>query len=389
MIKSVFRVAFILVAAFLAACAYVPNDGPLGAKVVKQKTDRDLVYGLIALETGSLKALERHEYFPLSSKFGLTRFAPRNKIGVGDILNVTIFEAGPDGIFSTTEKKNVNIDLVVQQDGRISIPFDGTVKAAGKTTEQVRRLMIARLKGNAVEPDVIVNIRETNSRIAVVNGAIRAAKTVSLPSGRERMLDVIGAAGGPSKTPYDTYISVSRRGVTRTTLLQNLIDHPRENIYVHPDDAIYLTHDPRIFLAFGAVKKVGRHQFEARKMNLLDATAIAGGLDSVRANPAAYFVFRYEYEHVVRHLYEKHYIDDKQLGAVLSNKNARDSEGRLPIVYKIDMTKADNFFIAKRFPMRTGDAIYVARSASVDFARIVRLISLAVNSVDNATDIAN
>ena len=50
------------------------------------------------------------------------------------------------------------------------------------------------------------------------------------------MLDIIGAAGGPSKTPYDTYISVSRRGVTRTTLLQNLIDHPRENIYVHPDD---------------------------------------------------------------------------------------------------------------------------------------------------------
>ena len=43
-------------------------------------------------------------------------------IGVGDELSVTIFEAGPDGLFSTTNSKATTIPVIVQPDGHGQIP---------------------------------------------------------------------------------------------------------------------------------------------------------------------------------------------------------------------------------------------------------------------------
>lgn len=131
----------------LVACNALPNDGPLLSKIVSlDETNDNFVYGVIDLNSSTVKALEKHSYYPLSTHFGRAREGVGGLIGIGDLLSVTIFEAGPDGIFSTAEKKSVNVSLTVQENGRISIPFDGTVIAAGKTLEQVRRSIIIKLK---------------------------------------------------------------------------------------------------------------------------------------------------------------------------------------------------------------------------------------------------
>ena len=361
----------------LSACTtIVPNDGPLLAKV-KSKAERedDFVYAYVDLNASAVKTLEHHSHYPLSTKFGLGNARGGARLGVGDVLSVTIFEAGPDGIFSTQERKNVTLKLTVQQNGRISIPFDGSVRVAGRTVGEVRRSIIAALQGRAVEPDVIVEVDTIRSRAVAINGAVNSAQPVPLTLGRERLLEVISAAGGPSGEPYNTYVSVSRGGTTRTALLQTLIRHPRENIFVRPDDSIYLTKDPRQFVALGAVKSDGRYEFGSRDLNLLEATAIAGGFEDTRSNPQAFFVFRYEYDHVVRHLYEKHFVGDEALEAIISKGYLRDKEGRLPVVYRLDLSDPDNFFMAKRFPVRNDDAIYVARKGTVDFTKIIQLLA--------------
>ena len=381
-----------LVASFaLAACTtIVPNDGPLLTRVAsKSEAKDDFVYGLIDLNAHSVRSLEHHTYYPLSTKFGLSKARPGVRLGVGDVLTVTIFEAGPDGIFSTTERKSVALQLSVQQNGRISVPFAGSVRARGRTVGEVRRSILGALRGRAVEPDAIVELSEVRSRAVAVNGAVNGAKAVPLPLGSERLLEVIAQAGGPSKEPYNTYVSISRGGHTRTALLQTLIDHPRENIFVKPSDSIYLTHDPRQFVALGAVKSDGRYPFNSRTLNLLEATAIAGGFEDTRSNPQAFFIFRYEYEHVFRHLLETHYVDHKTLWMILDNHEARDSKGRVPVVYRVDLSDPDNFFLAKRFPVRADDAIYVARKGAVDFTKIIRLLAevrLATRLVTGVTN---
>lgn len=362
-----------------ACTSLVPSDGPLLKQVASVKEDDDgFVYGTVNLDKFAVSSLSKHDYYPLSSKFGLDNRTTGGQIGVGDVLTITIFEAGPDGLFSTTDKKSVELRMTVQNNGRISIPFDGTVKASGRSVEQVRQAIIGQLRGRAVEPDVLVELLEVRSRAVVVNGEVRSAKAVPLLLGRERVLDVIGQAGGPTQAPFDSYVSISRGNTTRTALLQTLIDTPRENIYVRPEDSIYVSFDPRQFTAMGAIKNSGRHKFGTRKLTLLEATAIAGGFESNRANPEALFVFRYEYPHVVEHLAELGYISAKQFAALTAPHNAAaDEHGRLPVVYRIDMTDPDNFFIAKRFPVRSSDTIYAARHGTVDFVKVVDLVAKA------------
>lgn len=375
-----------LLVALLTGCTLVPNDGPLASAITSEKETKDgFVYGLINLDAKSVASLSDHAYLPLESTFGYGHARQSAVIGRNDVLDVIIFEAGPDGIFSTQEKKSVALRLTVQGNGRISVPFAGTVPASGRTIEQVRRNIIASLRSRAVEPDVIVNIAENNSGSVVVNGAVKSAQIVPLVSGGERVLDVIGAAGGPDEAPYDTYVTLSRGGKSRTVLLQTLVDRPRENIFVEPGDALFLTYDPRVFLAFGAVEKTGRHEFNSAKLSLLEGAGVAGGLDPSRANPEAYFVFRYEYAHVVSHMVENHKIDATNVAKMLENPHVHDKQGRLPIIYKIDLGDADNFFVAKRFPMRADDMIYVARSGSVDFARVLTLFTRSTLAVRSAS----
>ncbi len=363
----------------LAGCNnLVPNDGPLLTNVATEREDDDgFVYGTVVLDDVAVSSLARHDYYPLSSKFGLRNAPGGGTLGVGDVIQVTVFEAGPDGIFSTAERKSVSLRLTVQQNGRVSIPFAGSVRVSGRSVEQVRLGILAGLRGKAVEPDVVIDVLEIRSRSVVVNGTVGAAKPVALYRGDERVLDIISQAGGATEAPYETYVSISRGNETRTALLQTLIDTPRENIFVRPNDALYVSHNPRQFLALGAVANVGRHPFGTKTLNLLDATAVAGGFESARANPKAMFVFRYEYPHVVAHLVELGYISPRQHHALASATTAKDRHGRLPVVFQIDLTDADNFFVAKRFPVRADDTVYVARHATVDFSKVVDIVAKA------------
>ncbi len=382
------KYSILFVVLFLGACTSIlPNDGPLQTEVTAKAERNDgFVYGLVELNADSITALERHAYFPLSSSFGTGSSGPSGLIGPDDVLNVTIFEADGGGLFSTDDKKNVSFDLTVQQNGKISVPFVGYVRASGRRVEQVRQAIVEQLKGRAVDPDVVINIAEVRSRSVVVNGAVNQAKRVPLMNGKERILDVIGEAGGPSEAPHDTYVSVSRDGETRIVLLSTIIATPKENIFVIPGDTIYLLHDPRTFSAFGAVEKKGLHPFGTSNLSLVEAAGIAEGLDDLRANPGAYFVFRYEFPHVVDHLVETGQLDADTASLIFSDKIASDSQGRYPIIYQVDLSDPDNFFVTKRFPMRADDMIYVSRQPAVDLERFIRIFirpAVTVASISN------
>ena len=376
------RRAFLLssLGALASACTVVPYDGPLERDIVREaafvgKTETDFTYGLVDLDAASVKVLDDYfKYHPFSATFGFGSSAAGIRIGVGDVLEITIFEAGPDGLFSTTERKQVSLPLTVQSDGRISVPYAGTIQAAGRTSEQIRGSILAVLRERAVEPDVIVNLRESVSRTVTVNSGAGGSGVVPLLAGNERVLDVIARAGAVATPPYETVVSLSRGGQTCTALLQALIDKPRENIFVKPGDTIFLSEDERTFAAFGAVDTKGLIEFNEARLSLAEAAALARGVDANRANPKGYFVFRYEREAVVQELADKHVIEAEELHALIADPHVRDKHGQLPMVYRIDLSSPDSLFIAKQFEMRDKDIIYAARSFGTDLARFLALV---------------
>lgn len=360
--------------ALLASC--VPNDGPLTSKVVKAGADKtvtiapvSIIFDVVNVDQRVANSVTALGQPSLERTFGFGSAPGTPVIGVGDELSVIIFEAGPDGLFSTTERKSTNIPVVVQPNGYGQIPYAGSIKFAGKTLEAARQEVAQALRAKAVEPDVVVNVSKSFSRMVSVQGAVNAPQMVTLGLSPQPLTNVIAVAGGPAKPPYDTYVTLTRGRKSSTILLQAVIDEPKEDIMIQPRDKIFLTYDPQTFTALGNVYRNGKIPFETSTLTLVEAASLAGGAKAELADPRGYFVFRYEYERVYRQIVgEQRFTDLLQQGMV------PDKEGRYPIVYKIDMTDPQSYLVTQSFPVRNKDVLYLARHPSTDFVKFIQIV---------------
>ncbi|MCL6707696.1 polysaccharide export protein [Pseudomonas sp. R2.Fl] len=385
------RIAVVIVCAGLAGCEAVPGAGPLasdintqaGKSLSEQQRPSGVVFDIVDVDSAAARTVSDFSTGMLKRRFGMGGAATRPVIGVGDRLRITIFEAGADGLFSTSDSKQTNIDVVVQPDGKAAIPYVGMVTFAGQTLEEARQAVLTSLANKAVEPDVIVNAIESSSRTVAVAGAVGRPSVVPLGLTSEKISEVIARAGGPQAQPYESYVTLVRGQRTGTVLLQTLIDNPSENIYVEPKDQVFVSRDPRTFTVLGEVWKNGRIPFGSGDVNLLEAIALAGGGADARADAKGYFVFRYEEPEVVSDLLTAPRFHELVAKGMKPNK-----DGRYPIVYRFDMSVADSLIIGQTFPIKNRDVVYASRHPSVDFVKFMQIIRQPVGVVDDAASAA-
>lgn len=360
--------------ALLASC--VPNDGPLTSRVVNAGADKtttiaktSVVFDVVTVDQRIANSVTTLGQPSLVGTFGFGSAPGTPVIGVGDELSVLIFEAGPDGLFSTVERKSTQIPVVVQPNGYGQIPYAGAIKFAGKTLEAARQEIAEALKSKAVEPDVVVNISKNYSRMVSVQGAVNHPQMVVLGLSPQPLTSVIAAAGGPAKASYDTYVTLTRGRKSSTVLLQSVIDRPKEDIMIRPDDKIFLTYDPQTFTALGSVINNGKVPFDSSSLTLVEATALSGGARADLADPKGYFIFRYEYEAVYRQV-----VGEQRFHDLLQQGMVPDKDGRYPIVYKVDMADPQSYLVTQTFPVRNKDVLYLSRHPATDFIKFVAII---------------
>ncbi|WP_246752815.1 polysaccharide biosynthesis/export family protein [Sinorhizobium sp. BG8] len=364
----------------------VPSDGPLTAEVLTsgaggktyQIPETRIVFDVVNIDqrvASSVTALGRPS---LASTFGFGGPTGTPVIGVGDKLAVTIFEAGPDGLFSTTDRKSTSIPVVVQPDGRGQIPYVGSVRFAGMTLDSARDTIVQALKAKAVEPDVIVSLDGNESRTVSILGDVGKPSVVPLGLSEAHLTEALAMAGGPQKAPYDTYVTLKRRNRTGTVLLQSIVENPKEDILVRPGDQIYVTYDPQTFSALGQTEKTGKIRFDAANVSLVEAAALAGGGNITTADPKGYFVFRYEYERAYRNV-----VGDDRFRDLLAKGMTADSEGRYPIVYRLDLGQTQSYMVAQNFPVRNKDVIYLSRHPATDFQKFATMMSTTASASRN------
>ncbi len=386
------RGVVLLASAGLTGCEALPSAGPSAMQINSQAGKPAVVAGdsvstvfdVVDVSHRSAQMVANFSTTTLQRRFGIGGAAKRVVIGVGDALKVTVFEAGADGLFSTSESKQTALDVVVQPDGTAAIPYVGTVKFAGKTLEQARQTILAGLKGKAVEPDVLVTSTTTSSRNVTVSGAVGSPSMVPLSLTGESIAEVVAKAGGPSAQPYESYVTLVRGRQTGTALLKTIIENPIENIYVEPGDQIFVTKDPRTFTVLGEVSKNSRIEFGANDLNILEAVALAGGGASDRSNAAGYFVFRYEEPEIVADL-----LGSERFRQLREKGMTPNRDGRFPIVYRLDMTRPDSLIVGQTFPIKSRDVIYVSRHPAVDIDRFLQLVGRPIGTayqVKNFTD---
>ncbi len=384
--KSLARVLAAGAALVLAGCV-VPSDGPLTHEVISAGADgkayeipqTKIVFDVVDIDQRVANSVKAYGRPSLAKTFGFGGGVGTPVIGVGDLLQVTIFEAGPDGLFSTIDHKSTTIPVVVQPDGHGQIPYVGSVRFAGMTLDSARATIVDALKAKAVEPDVIVALAGNASRTVSVLGDVRNASVVPLGLSAQHLTEVLALAGGPVKPPYDTYVTLKRKGRSSTVLLQSVVDTPNDDIIIKPDDQIYVSYDPQTFSALGQTRASGKIPFQAADLSLVEAAALAGGGNTVTADPKGYFVFRYEYENVYRSV-----VGDDRFRDLISRGMSADSEGRYPIVYRLDLGATQSYIVAQSFPVRNKDVIYLARHIATDLAKFLNIVSSSSSVAYNA-----
>ena len=365
-----------LAGATLGGCSTLPTAGPTTGQVVDQAVKDDQArFDIVDVDNNVVSALLARPAESFQSRFRQYGKPPDSKIGIGDAITVTIWEAAGGGLFGggittgvSPGSRSVTIpDQVVARDGAISVPFADRIHVAGQSSLEVQRTIEQRLAEKAIEPQVLVNITRSITNTATVSGEVVAGARVPLSINGDRLLDLIALAGGAKSPVYETFVRLSRNGVTATIPMEQLVSEPAENIYAWPGDVLTLVRIPQTFSVFGATGQNMQVTFGAEKITLAEALAKAGGLQDLRADPAGVFLFRFEPPAVV--------------GALKASALATGPGGSSPVVYRLDLSDANSYFFAQRFPVEDKDVIYVANARLNELQKFFTLLNTITGPV--------
>jgi polysaccharide export outer membrane protein len=295
------------------------------------------------------------------------------RIGVGDIVGVTIFEASPGGLFIPLESTNSNGNFVnlpdqkVDSAGNISVPYAGTIHAAGQEPAAIQRVIEQRLASRAIEPQAVVAVKNQTSSEVSVLGDVNLPAKFQVNSNGERILDVIAKAGGPKQPGHETYVTLQRGKKKSTIYFPRLVREPSNNIYALPKDTIYVYREAHAFTAFGASGDNGRFDFAEETITLSDALGLAKGLLDERANPGAVLVYR---------------IEDRETAAKLGVPMEKFTDDHIPVIYQFNLRDPGGFFLASSFQVCNKDVIYIGNAAAAQFMKLVDVVGGTAAAAD-------
>lgn len=362
-------------ALMLAACAISPSSGPSsrsidganqahhipGADIQMIDVTDEVARNILANSRQPLFSEELGESRPIGSV-----------IGKGDVLDIEVWEAPPAALFGSangpaqliasgsTARGTSFPEQMVDSEGRVTIPFAGRILADGRTPQEIARDITSRLIGKAHQPQVIVRLAKNATANVTVVGDVASNARVPLTSRGERILDILAAVGG-AKQPVDkTTIQISRGQTNVAMPMEAVVRNPSQNVRLQPDDVMTVLYQPFSFTALGAIGRNAEIPFEATGLTLAQALGRISGLQDTRADVKGVFIFRME--------------DPKMLDPSRRAEAKVTPDGKVPVIYRIDMKDPATFFIAQSFPIRDHDVLYVSNAPLADIQKFVNVI---------------
>lgn len=331
--------------------------------------------------TRRLIANEQAEHFSESLGDGLPVGAV---VGKGDVLDIVIWEAPPAALFGsfgggsslgpggaipsatagTIARGTTFPEQMVNVEGAITIPFAGSIQAAGRTPQQIEHEIVVKLMGKAHKPQAIVRVVSNATSNVTIVGDVTTSARVPLTARGERLLDILASAGGVKQPVGKTTIQITRSDKVASLPLEAVIKDPRQNIRLQPNDVVTVLYQPYSFTALGATTRNEELPFEGTGITLVQALARVGGLQDSRSDIKGVFLFRLE---------EPSALDST------SRQNAKTTpDGKIPVIYRINMKDPATFFLAQAFPIRNKDVLYVSNAPLADMQKFVNIVSSLV-----------
>jgi polysaccharide biosynthesis/export protein len=208
-------------------------------------------------------------------------------LGPGDELSVSAIDVQELG------KEPYRVAL----DGNLTIPLAGSIPATGLTIEQITAAISGRLSKYVKSPQVTVGLLEMRSQPVSVLGEVRNPGVVQL-MGQKSLFEVLSLAGGLNPEAGNAIRLTREKQWGAIPLADAKADEtgdfwvaeigvkeilegssPEKNIAVKPNDVITVPKGEIVYV-LGAVKKSGGFVLGARdRVTVLQALAMAEGLD--------------------------------------------------------------------------------------------------------------
>jgi polysaccharide export outer membrane protein len=183
----------------------------------------------------------------------------------------------------------------------LHLPVVGNIKAGGMSVDQLETAISEKLRTFMLKPEVTVSVSAFHSQPVSVTGAVNQPGVHQL-TGPSRLLEMISAAGGP-RNDAGTKVRITRElewgtlplGSAKTdaggkwmTADVDLSDltrgrEPEQNIFLRPHDVISVDQAELIYV-LGEVNKSGGFPLHSHEnMTVLQAVALADGLQRTAA----------------------------------------------------------------------------------------------------------
>lgn len=373
------RLVGMTLATLLSGCStfpsWLPSSGPSVAQVVEQeKIDSPIpVVEVSDAVARRVLAAQRADSFAevLSAKA-----PPGYVVGAGDVLEVSVWEEPPAALFGvavvdpraglTSTRQTTFPEQIVNTDGVINVPFAGTVPVVGKTPQEIEADLVQRLKNKANQPQALVRVIRNATQNVTVVGEVATSTRMPLTAKGERLLDAVAAAGGVRQPVGKITLQLSRGGKVMAMPLDSVIQDPKQNVYLQPGDVVTALFQPLSFTALGATGKNEEVNFEAQGITLAQALGRMAGVRDAQADARGVFIFRFEEPGVV-----------KAEGQPLPQT----PEGKVPVVYRVDLKDPRAFLVAQNFPIKNKDVVYVANAPAAELQKFLNILTSSIFSV--------
>lgn len=369
-----------IVAAMLAGglavsgCSTLPSSGPTSTDInTALRKHNDIGFSIVDINAAAAAKLA--SLAPMDG--GLERLARSGRIdtvGPGDVLTIAVFEvgitlfqggsgAGQGGQFNPSARATVLDDVMVDATGTIALPYVGRLNVADKTPADVARMIERGLRGLSQRPQVQVGVKVNAHNNYYILGDVRTPGKFPLTLPEERLIDALARAGGATVQPDDAVVRITRDGRSAETRLSAIEAAGSQNIALLPGDRVQVFTRPRTFLAFGSTNKVSQVPFSTNDLSLAEALARIAGPNENSADAAAVYLFRYD--------------------------RTADMPGGRPVIYRLNMLRAESYFLSQRIGMRDKDVIYIASAKANQPGKLAQILGqlfspiLAVRNLSN------
>jgi polysaccharide export outer membrane protein len=279
-------------------------------------------------------------------------------LGPGDRLAVRIWEntiPGVPGLFTATGGLADVGEVVVDETGRIYLPYAGSIRVTGLSVPQVRAEALRRLRTVIASPQVDIRPVETRSRLVSVQGAAAKGGTYPIERGRTRLGQLLADVAPEQENPEMLAVTVRRGSQAGTVRLSDVYSRPELDIPLQPGDSVILSEVVENLTVLGATGEQGVLQIPKRGFTLIEALGQAKGLSPEMADPRAVFVLRLPPDPAAP-----------------------------PLVYQVDMRRPESIALASRFVVRPNDAVLVSNAPFAQTRLMLMSVAQGLASVRNA-----